>query len=160
MTNKNVALEVSSFLDSPQARALRSVPAEQRREIAEAFVELCYDALGKAPRLIDAEDLRSLLRELLPARLGAKDPRAQHVPQVLAALLDHLEATQVVTQGFELRRALEETTGEFLAAVDSGRHANQLAKTAAPFVHGASKLGRNDPCSCGSGKKFKRCHGA
>ena len=28
-----------------------------------------------------------------------------------------------------------------------------------PFVHGASKLGRNDPCSCGSGKKFKKCHG-
>jgi hexokinase len=22
------------------------------------------------------------------------------------------------------------------------------------------KLGRNDPCHCGSGKKFKRCHGA
>ena len=23
-----------------------------------------------------------------------------------------------------------------------------------------SRLGRNDPCWCGSGKKFKRCHGA
>ena len=22
------------------------------------------------------------------------------------------------------------------------------------------KLGRNDPCPCGSGKKFKKCHGA
>ena len=22
------------------------------------------------------------------------------------------------------------------------------------------KLGRNDPCSCGSGRKFKHCHGA
>lgn len=22
------------------------------------------------------------------------------------------------------------------------------------------KLGRNDPCSCGSGKKFKKCHGS
>jgi len=21
------------------------------------------------------------------------------------------------------------------------------------------KVGRNDPCPCGSGKKFKRCHG-
>ncbi|HUG49352.1 MAG TPA: preprotein translocase subunit SecA [Candidatus Limnocylindria bacterium] len=25
---------------------------------------------------------------------------------------------------------------------------------------GAAKLGRNEPCWCGSGKKFKRCHGA
>lgn len=22
------------------------------------------------------------------------------------------------------------------------------------------KLGRNDPCPCGSGKKYKHCHGA
>jgi uncharacterized protein YecA (UPF0149 family) len=22
------------------------------------------------------------------------------------------------------------------------------------------KAGRNDPCPCGSGKKYKRCHGA
>ncbi len=22
------------------------------------------------------------------------------------------------------------------------------------------KVGRNDPCTCGSGKKYKKCHGA
>jgi uncharacterized protein YecA (UPF0149 family) len=27
-------------------------------------------------------------------------------------------------------------------------------------VNKAPKLGRNDPCWCGSGKKFKKCHGA
>ena len=29
----------------------------------------------------------------------------------------------------------------------------------APFVRGAEKIGRNDPCPCGSGKKYKQCHG-
>jgi preprotein translocase subunit SecA len=29
----------------------------------------------------------------------------------------------------------------------------------APFVREEPKLGRNDPCHCGSGKKFKHCHG-
>ncbi|SPF43691.1 conserved hypothetical protein [Candidatus Sulfopaludibacter sp. SbA4] len=24
----------------------------------------------------------------------------------------------------------------------------------------SSKVGRNDPCPCGSGKKYKKCHGA
>jgi SEC-C motif domain protein len=24
----------------------------------------------------------------------------------------------------------------------------------------APKIGRNDPCPCGSGKKYKKCHGA
>ncbi|MGA2745787.1 MAG: preprotein translocase subunit SecA [Candidatus Sulfotelmatobacter sp.] len=27
-------------------------------------------------------------------------------------------------------------------------------------VRGQEKIGRNDPCHCGSGKKFKKCHGA
>lgn len=26
-----------------------------------------------------------------------------------------------------------------------------------PFVRDAPKVGRNDPCPCGSGKKFKKC---
>jgi preprotein translocase subunit SecA len=29
-----------------------------------------------------------------------------------------------------------------------------------PFRRSAPKLGRNDPCHCGSGRKFKKCHGA
>lgn len=29
-----------------------------------------------------------------------------------------------------------------------------------PIVRAAPKVGRNDPCSCGSGKKFKKCCGA
>ncbi|MBI4299177.1 MAG: preprotein translocase subunit SecA [Chloroflexi bacterium] len=28
-----------------------------------------------------------------------------------------------------------------------------------PVAVGARKIGRNDPCPCGSGKKYKRCHG-
>jgi preprotein translocase subunit SecA len=28
-----------------------------------------------------------------------------------------------------------------------------------PFVRDGNKVGRNDPCPCGSGKKFKHCHG-
>ena len=29
-----------------------------------------------------------------------------------------------------------------------------------PIVRQTPKVGRNDPCPCGSGKKYKRCHGA
>jgi preprotein translocase subunit SecA len=30
----------------------------------------------------------------------------------------------------------------------------------APFVRGERKVGRNEPCPCGSGKKYKQCHGS
>ncbi|HZF26008.1 MAG TPA: preprotein translocase subunit SecA [Steroidobacteraceae bacterium] len=34
------------------------------------------------------------------------------------------------------------------------------AQAQAPFVRGGRKIGRNEPCPCGSGKKYKNCHGA
>ena len=37
---------------------------------------------------------------------------------------------------------------------------NQSAEPAKPFVHKDQKPGRNDPCYCGSGRKYKKCHGA
>ena len=37
--------------------------------------------------------------------------------------------------------------------------APQTAEPIAPFVREGRKIGRNEPCSCGSGKKFKHCHG-
>jgi len=41
--------------------------------------------------------------------------------------------------------------GDAAAAADG-----QAAK---PYQREREKLGRNDPCYCGSGKKFKQCHG-
>jgi len=28
------------------------------------------------------------------------------------------------------------------------------------IINKASAIGRNEPCPCGSGKKYKKCHGA
>ncbi len=33
------------------------------------------------------------------------------------------------------------------------------ASSPEPFVRGQRKIGRNEPCYCGSGKKYKHCHG-
>lgn len=35
----------------------------------------------------------------------------------------------------------------------------QQAVVEQPYVREGSKVGRNEPCPCGSGKKFKHCHG-
>ena len=35
----------------------------------------------------------------------------------------------------------------------------QTADLVQPFVRSEAKVGRNEPCPCGSGKKYKRCHG-
>ena len=37
--------------------------------------------------------------------------------------------------------------------------ATAVATKAQPLVRSTRKVGRNDPCPCGSGKKYKHCHG-
>jgi len=79
----------------------------------------------------------------------------------------------------EMKLRIVETTVENLfrikvAAKDQGeqierRQRRQMEKlsfvgagaaAAAPApVHAAQKVGRNDPCPCGSGLKYKKCHG-
>ena len=54
------------------------------------------------------------------------------------------------------------THADFNEATDAGADAASApieAQAAAPFVREGVKIGRNDPCWCGSGKKYKQCHG-
>ncbi|OAI18521.1 preprotein translocase subunit SecA [Methylomonas koyamae] len=56
---------------------------------------------------------------------------------------EHAEAQSVFEDTSETQAAPEPETGS----------AEQ------PFVRHGAKVGRNDPCPCGSGKKYKQCHG-
>ena len=66
----------------------------------------------------------------------------------------------------EQRQAPKEMHFEHASAPSLDAYDESLAvapeqdETAAqPFVRDANKVGRNDPCPCGSGKKYKHCHG-
>jgi len=50
--------------------------------------------------------------------------------------------------------AEESEAGELLAPTADGEQARRQ-----PLVNAVPKVGRNDPCPCGSGKKYKQCHG-
>jgi preprotein translocase subunit SecA len=50
------------------------------------------------------------------------------------------------------------------AAAGSGSNVMEMeprgpAPAAVPFVRAVPKVGRNEPCPCGSGRKYKHCHG-
>ncbi|MCG8428532.1 MAG: preprotein translocase subunit SecA [Chromatiales bacterium] len=51
----------------------------------------------------------------------------------------------------------EEFTG--LGGEEAPQEAEPAAETQQPFVRADRKVGRNEPCPCGSGKKYKQCHG-
>jgi preprotein translocase subunit SecA len=62
------------------------------------------------------------------------------------------------------RRALEfqhAETGGIAAAGDAegAAVAEAMSQLQSPVLRDQPKVGRNDPCPCGSGKKYKQCHG-
>lgn len=159
MPQKEIALALASFLDSPAARAL-TAPRDDVRRVVEAFLAVAYDELGTEPQRLDGEELAVILEQRLPAHFRKADERAARAPEILAAYLEHLGETAVVTHAWELRRALDERAESFREAVRTGAFAGRApVARGTPLVHRAEKLGRNDPCFCGSGRKFKKCHG-
>jgi len=55
------------------------------------------------------------------------------------------------------RSQMKEERGDMLSQAHSNTQAAEQVKTQPVKVE--KKVGRNDPCPCGSGKKYKNCHG-
>jgi preprotein translocase subunit SecA len=93
----------------------------------------------------------------LRAEVSSKLARIQPLtPEQQAEIIRQLQSQQAAAQ-----RELESAT------VDAGGGAAATEDRPAPLVEGFDETdpatwgnpGRNDPCPCGSGKKFKHCHG-
>jgi SEC-C motif-containing protein len=92
------------------------------------------------------EDCYALLADL--GLVEGDPPRAVATPEPveLVLTLDHDEVRELE------RIRMARDVGGPSTPVDA------LPSLDARF--GGAKVGRNDPCPCGSGKKFKRCHGS
>ncbi|MBO7073600.1 MAG: preprotein translocase subunit SecA [Bacteroidales bacterium] len=53
------------------------------------------------------------------------------------------------------RTKLKEQRSDLLSKANTNTQENQVTQP----IHVEKKVGRNDPCPCGSGKKYKNCHG-
>ncbi|MBK6717204.1 MAG: UPF0149 family protein [Burkholderiales bacterium] len=99
---------------------------------------------------------------------GLEQLAAPEVPDLLACLWRHLpeqtEEEQAYTKALDqehplktLDAAIEDLVGNVIELADLARA--DMVKVAT-FRRGGPKVGRNDPCPCGSGRKYKLCHGS
>jgi len=58
-----------------------------------------------------------------------------------------------------LSRAPRQYRHAELNVIDGQDDSSSENKAQAPFTRKGRKVGRNEPCPCGSGKKYKQCHG-
>ncbi len=106
------------------------------------------DALDKVPGLAELP-----VHERIAPALSEAQP---HVYAKLAALLaeDVKEAAMTEETASTIIKPIEIVIEAFDAAL-SGRRVGERQGTQVADA----KVGRNEPCPCGSGKKYKKCHG-
>jgi preprotein translocase subunit SecA len=64
-------------------------------------------------------------------------------------------------RAMQMRHGAEPAGGEEEAASAQPRPSSRAPRVSVqPVRRDGPKIGRNDPCPCGSGQKFKKCHGA
>ena len=104
-----------------------------------------------------------------------KDPKQEYKREaftLFSSMLDHLKYDIIRLLG-----SVELRTEEDVSAIEEQRRAEQIQKMqfihpddtqigaeeetiTATFKRNEKKVGRNDACPCGSGKKYKNCHGS
>jgi preprotein translocase subunit SecA len=84
--------------------------------------------------------------EGVPVLSGGGDGNGHRPSRSVATSIDELEEAFQRRKRRELEQARMAGAGEY--------------QPVQQVVRGAAKIGRNDPCPCGSGKKYKKCCGA
>jgi preprotein translocase subunit SecA len=77
-------------------------------------------------------------------------------PEELAAVEEPEAPRNLQYQHTEFSPGIGDDAGELSTETESEV---AVAERPQPFVRSGQKVGRNDPCPCGSGKKYKQCHG-
>ncbi|HTE49254.1 MAG TPA: SEC-C metal-binding domain-containing protein [Kofleriaceae bacterium] len=93
------------------------------------------------------------IHERIPPGLAGRQP---HLCAKLSELLAEDVRTEAMTA--ECAEIIFPPTQTIVEAFDAAVDGRRPGERVGPIVRETAKVGRNDPCPCGSGKKYKKCH--
>ena len=152
-----------------------------REELAEELEKIALDIYEKQEREFGEESIRELERVILLKvvdtkwidHLDAMDQMREGIGLRAYGQQDPVRAYQM--EGYDmfqqLINSIKEDTVKYILNAKVGNvpqreqvaeviTTNQEGSVKVPIVNKEEKIGRNDSCPCGSGKKYKKCCGA
>ena len=131
--------------------AQKNPKQEYKREAFEMFDSLTHRIKHELAGLLSKLQLRD------PAQVEAVEARHRRAPPMSA---NHEEVEAIgAGSGPPPGVGPPGAGAPSPRARNPGAPAGRPVEPAVPFVRAGRKVGRNEPCPCGSGKKFKQCHG-
>jgi hypothetical protein len=144
---ETIANWVADFEHGDGLRPFGARTRELSGHLLTRFHVAACDARGAAASELEESDVAAALTGEL-ARLDLDASVKADVPALVGAYLAELERQGRLADGARLGAFARASKARFDAAAGG---------KAKPFVRPGSELGRNDPCPCGSGKKYKKC---
>ncbi len=114
-----------------RAYAQRNPKQEYKKESFELFQSLLNNLKHEVTRILFRAE------PISEAEMLENERRQREAAEKQKLKLEHEQVSQ-----------LSDSSGE-----------SEVVEADKPYVRSGKKVGRNDPCPCGSGKKFKACHG-
>jgi preprotein translocase subunit SecA len=108
------------------------------------------------------EDIEALAESVRIRAYGQKDPLVEYRRDG-KMLFERMEThfnEWICMNLFKMEDSVKRSANTAGATVAAAPQPQQIRIQNKPDNTGKKKIGRNDPCPCGSGKKYKRCCGA
>jgi preprotein translocase subunit SecA len=148
-------------------RVLEAARADARAAYAEREKELGTDLLRQVERSVMLSVIDNKWREHLSdmdylragiglRAMGQRDPLVEYQREGYDMFAEMVDGVKHDTVRYLFHVQLAQAQPPRARPSPPISPGNRATPASAP----AEKVGRNDPCPCGSGKKFKRCHGA
>ena len=165
-------------LSERMIQAIRNFPESSQRIVRNlTFMPSFYKEKGYVFLQLKVEGITDYEKEYRPKRqaileiaCGAAKNKFNHLKKIIGIAIDAPKYTKTNSEDFilmdcadwpdSLKKHYEmanEELGFFKTGVVEHIRVTEFPVTKTPEVSGRKKVGRNDPCPCGSGKKCKKC---
>ena len=150
---ESIKQEILGFVEQEYAKKEKELGEEQMRRLESLVLLRVIDELW-----VDHLEAMEYLRESVRLRAyGQRDPLAEYKVEgqkMFEELLDNVKV-QTVSLIFKVSFTEKPRQAETIESRSMNKESNGAEKE-----NQSQNIGRNDPCWCKSGKKFKKCHGA
>jgi len=151
------------------------VAAQAKEVYREKGVEFGAEAMGHLEKVIYLQSIDTLWKEHLMAMdhlkegiglrgYGQRNPLQEYQKEGYAMFMDLIQRIkeETIQKLFRVQIAHPQEVTQFEAVRKHPlilSRGEEVEEKQQPVKREGKKVGRNDPCPCGSGKKYKKCHG-
>lgn len=127
-----------------------------------SFLDYIFFYQHKEIQELNEKIVRQFMLEYAVQKLSITKEKGKETSELLTLFIDFLKDDGYIKNSIQIKKEIEQNLKEFnkLLPAKKAQPKNNIKPTTVKSEKAEEiKVGRNDPCPCGSGKKYKKCCG-